>query len=104
MLDSVLGVEGALRRNPQALSIVDDESRPKVPQPQVASADEGHELARRMPRLSPRDRWLLFLCYTQRLSVAEIARLLGLSRVGCYRIRGRALVRLIGDDSLMTLT
>lgn len=52
------------------------------------------ELVRRLRRLDPRARLLLFLWYVEGRSPTDIARHLGISRVHCYRLRNRALVEL----------
>jgi hypothetical protein len=56
--------------------------------------EEHAELVRRLRGLDRREREMLLLCYTEERSVAEIAELLGISRVHGYRLRRRALERM----------
>ena len=56
--------------------------------------EEHTELVTRLRRLPRREREMLLFCYTEDRSVAEVAELLGISRVHGYRLRRRALERM----------
>lgn len=53
------------------------------------------ELRSRMRSLSERERGVLVLWYVRQLSVDDIARELGISRRHCFRLRSRAISRLV---------
>ena len=55
------------------------------------------ELGRRVRRLEPRDRMILFLWYLQELPAHEIAREVGISRRQCFRRRSAALAALVDE-------
>jgi DNA-directed RNA polymerase specialized sigma24 family protein len=57
--------------------------------------EERTEVTRLLETLDPRERRLLILWYMEGHPVAAIARSLGISRVHCYRLRDRALRRMI---------
>ncbi|HXF56621.1 MAG TPA: sigma factor-like helix-turn-helix DNA-binding protein [Actinomycetota bacterium] len=61
----------------------------------LETLDERTELQRRMQRIGERDRHILFLWYVKQLEVREIARILGISRRQCFRIRARAIRQLV---------
>jgi DNA-directed RNA polymerase specialized sigma24 family protein len=63
----------------------------------VAGLEERAELARRLRRLSDRDRLLVFLWYVEGWRVPEIADHLGISRVHCYRVRDQALGAMLDE-------
>jgi DNA-directed RNA polymerase specialized sigma24 family protein len=63
----------------------------------IAGLEERAELARRLRRLSDRDRLLVFLWYVEGWRVPEIADHLGISRVHCYRVRDRALGAMLDE-------
>jgi len=63
----------------------------------IAGLEERAELARRLHRLSDRDRLLVFLWYVEGWSVPNIAAHLGISRVHCYRVRDRALRAMLDE-------
>lgn len=49
------------------------------------------EVIRLLRAIDPRSRTLLVLCFVEGRPMAEIARILGISRVHCYRLRSKAL-------------
>lgn len=57
--------------------------------------DERSELRRRVDRLEERERKLLFLWYVTELPVGEIARAVGVSRRHCFRVRSRAVDKIV---------
>jgi DNA-directed RNA polymerase specialized sigma24 family protein len=57
--------------------------------------DERTELRRRTSLLDERERQILFLWYVRQLPVNEIARIAGVSRRHCFRLRGRAVQRIV---------
>jgi DNA-directed RNA polymerase specialized sigma24 family protein len=57
----------------------------------ISRFEERVELVRRLRRLDPRKRAVLYLWYVESYPVAKIASELGISRVHCYRVRKRAL-------------
>jgi len=62
---------------------------------QATRAHAADALLARFRLLEPRERELLFLWYGEDWPVTRIAAHLGISRVHCYRVRDRALHRLI---------
>lgn len=60
----------------------------------LARIEEREELIRRLRRLDPRKRQIVCLWYMADLSAVDIARRVGVSRMHCYRLRGRALAEL----------
>ena len=62
---------------------------------QASRAQAADALLGRFHLLEPRERELLFLWYGEDWPVTRIAAHLGISRVHCYRMRDRALQRLI---------
>jgi hypothetical protein len=65
----------------------------------IGGIEERGELVRRLSLLDPRSRRVLCLWYIAALPVTHIARRVGLSRMHCYRLRNRALRRMIEDPS-----
>jgi DNA-directed RNA polymerase specialized sigma24 family protein len=65
----------------------------------LAGMEERAELVRRLRRIEPRDRLLLFLWYVDGLPVTEIAQRMGISRMQCYRRRDRALKAIMVDGT-----
>ncbi len=63
----------------------------------IAGLEERAELARRLRRISDRDRLLVFLWYVEGWPVPDIAAHLGISRVHCYRVRDRALGAMLDE-------
>ena len=63
----------------------------------IAGLEERAELARRLRRLSDRDRLLVFLWYVEGWPAPQIAEHLGISRVHCYRVRDRALGAMLDE-------
>jgi len=61
----------------------------------LARVEEHAELARRLKRVTPRERLLLLLWYAEQWPVVSIAEHLGISRAHCYRLRDRALETLV---------
>jgi DNA-directed RNA polymerase specialized sigma subunit len=61
----------------------------------LETLDERTELRRRVDRLEDRERRLLFLWYVTELPVGEIARAVGLSRRHCFRVRSKALHKIV---------
>jgi DNA-directed RNA polymerase specialized sigma subunit len=57
----------------------------------ISNFEERAELSRRLDDLEERDRRLLMLWHMEGHPVARIARMLGISRVHCYRVQRRAL-------------
>lgn len=57
--------------------------------------DERTELRTRVDRLEDRERTLLFLWYVTELPVGEIARTVGVSRRHCFRLRSRAIDKIV---------
>lgn len=55
------------------------------------------ELARMLRVLDERSRWLLVLWFIEDRPVSAIAQRLGVSRVHCYRLRDKALRRMLDD-------
>ncbi|HEX6208725.1 MAG TPA: sigma factor-like helix-turn-helix DNA-binding protein [Actinomycetota bacterium] len=66
----------------------------------LETLDERTELRRRVDRLDDRERKLLFLWYVTELPVGEIARSVGVSRRHCFRVRSRAIHKIVemADD------
>ena len=62
----------------------------------LESLGDRAELCRRMQRVGPVDRTILFLWYVRQLSAQDIARAVGISRRQCFRRRARA-VRAVID-------
>ena len=65
----------------------------------LTGVEERTELARRLQRLAPRERLLLFLWYVEGWPAARIAERLEISRVHCYRLRNRALRDTVADEA-----
>jgi DNA-directed RNA polymerase specialized sigma24 family protein len=63
----------------------------------VSRVEEHAELVNKLRRLTPRERLLLLLWYTEQWPVTKIAERLGISRVHCYRVRDRALRAMLGE-------
>jgi DNA-directed RNA polymerase specialized sigma24 family protein len=64
----------------------------------VSRIEEHAELVQKLRRLTPRERLLLLLWYTEQWPVTKIAERLGISRVHCYRVRDRALRAMLDED------
>jgi DNA-directed RNA polymerase specialized sigma24 family protein len=61
--------------------------------------EERQELRRRMTeRIQPRERKLLYLWYVADLPVTRVARMLGISRMHCYRLRKDALSAMCDEE------
>jgi DNA-directed RNA polymerase specialized sigma subunit len=61
----------------------------------VETLDERTELRRRVGLLKERDRTLLVLWYVVQLPAQDIARTLGISRRHCFRLRARAIRKIV---------
>jgi DNA-directed RNA polymerase specialized sigma24 family protein len=61
----------------------------------VETIEERTELCRRMALITPRERHVLFLWYVGQLAAGEVAGAVGISRRQCFRVRARALRRLV---------
>ena len=61
----------------------------------LESLDERLELRRRVAALGDRDRDLLFLWYVRQLTAEEVARSLHISRRQCFRLRSRAIRKIV---------
>jgi DNA-directed RNA polymerase specialized sigma24 family protein len=61
----------------------------------LETLDERTELCRRMSTLAERDRRLLFLWYVSQLEAGEIARALRISRRQLFRLRARAIRKIV---------
>lgn len=61
----------------------------------LETLDERSELRRRVERLEERERTLLFLWYVTELPVEQIARAVGVSRRHCFRVRSKAIHRIV---------
>lgn len=61
----------------------------------LETLDERTELCRRMQIVDERDRQLLFLWYVAQLSAQDIARALRISRRQCFRLRARAIQKIV---------
>ena len=59
--------------------------------------EERTELIRRLDRLEPRARALLLLWHVEGRPVTQIARMLEISRVHCYRVQRRALEAMLDE-------
>lgn len=64
----------------------------------IDSLESRTELLNRFSVLDERERAVLSLWYVQDLAVPSICETLGMSRATAYRIRDRALERLVGAD------
>jgi DNA-directed RNA polymerase specialized sigma subunit len=67
----------------------------------LETLDGRTELCRRMAKLTPRQRHLLFLWYVRQLAAHEIARELHISRRQCFRLRSKA-IRSLTDETETT--
>jgi DNA-directed RNA polymerase specialized sigma subunit len=63
----------------------------------VSRIEEHAELVNKLRRLTPRERLLLLLWYTEQWPVTKIAERLEISRVHCYRVRDRALRAMLDE-------
>jgi DNA-directed RNA polymerase specialized sigma subunit len=61
----------------------------------VETLDERMEMCRRMTELTPKERDVLFFWYVSQLPAHEIARLVKISRRQCFRIRSKAVRRIV---------
>jgi DNA-directed RNA polymerase specialized sigma24 family protein len=61
----------------------------------IVGLDERTEIGRLMRLLEPRSRQLLLMWFVECRPVTAIADALGISRVHCYRLRDRALRRML---------
>ena len=61
----------------------------------LESLGDRAELCRRMQRVGPVDRTILFLWYVRQLPVNEISHAAGLSRRQCFRLRARAVQKIV---------
>lgn len=63
--------------------------------------DERSELSRRVWRLKDRERTLLFFWYVTERPIQEIARAVGVSRRHCFRVRNKAIRKIVemGDPA-----
>ena len=64
----------------------------------IANLEERAELARRLEGLAERERKLLVLWHVEGHPVARIGRMLGISRVHCYRLQKLALEQMTARD------
>lgn len=61
----------------------------------LAALEERAELARLMREIEPRSRTLLLLWFVESRPVTAITRILGISRIHCYRLKSKALERML---------
>jgi DNA-directed RNA polymerase specialized sigma subunit len=61
----------------------------------LESLDERTELGRRVRSLSPREREVLYLWYVRQLDVGAIARAARVSRRQCFRLRAKAVRKIV---------
>jgi DNA-directed RNA polymerase specialized sigma24 family protein len=80
-----------LSLGPRSRGFSSDGIRPGL----VETLEERMELSRRMAELPPRERGVLFLWYVGQLSATQVARGVGISRRHCFRVRARALRRIV---------
>ena len=69
-----------------------------LPAALLGAFDVREELRRRMQRLTDRERTILFLWYIRQLPADEIARVVRISRRHCFRVRARAIARLVETE------
>ena len=64
----------------------------------IGNFEERAELARRLESLEERNRKLLVMWHVEGHPVARIARILGISRVHCYRLQSSALEQMVDGE------
>lgn len=112
MLASTEDIEAALINEPQLFTFTGTPVRGEGsgsgaiadPFEAVPSSEIQTELMMRIGSLPARERWLLFFWYGERLPVTDIARFLKISRVACYRLRRRAIDRLVAQVHLAAVS
>lgn len=65
----------------------------------LASLEERTELLKRLAALDERERAVVMLWYVADLPVREICAKLAVSRSHCYRLRDKALQRMVGSEA-----
>lgn len=61
----------------------------------IATIEERARVTRLMEEIDPRSRKLLVLWFMESRPVTAIARILGISRIHCYRLKDKALERML---------